>query len=84
MLENKVFGMISLGCDKNRVDAERLLAIVRDRGFAVTDDISEANILIVNTCAFLDSARREAISSCAFLILIFPPGAAMIRCNHLF
>ena len=63
MLENKVFGMISLGCDKNRVDAERLLAIVRGRGFAVTDDISEANILIVNTCAFLDSARREAIET---------------------
>ena len=35
MLENKIFGMISLGCDKNRVDAERLLAIVRGRGFAV-------------------------------------------------
>lgn len=63
MLENKVFGMISLGCDKNRVDAERLLSIVRGRGFAVTDDISEANILIVNTCAFLDSARREAIET---------------------
>lgn len=63
MLENKVFGMISLGCDKNRVDAERLLAIVRGRGFAVTDDISEANVLIVNTCAFLDSARREAIET---------------------
>ncbi len=63
MPENKIFGMISLGCDKNRVDAERLLAIVRERGYAVTDDISEANILIVNTCAFLDSARREAIET---------------------
>ncbi len=63
MLENKVFGMISLGCDKNRVDAERLLGILRARGFAVTDDISEANILIVNTCAFLNSARQEAIDA---------------------
>ncbi len=63
MLENKIFGMISLGCDKNRVDAERLLAIVRERGCTVTDDISKANILIVNTCAFLDSARREAIET---------------------
>ncbi len=63
MLENKIFGMISLGCDKNRVDAERLLAIVRGRGFAVTDDIAEANIVIVNTCAFLNEARKEAIDT---------------------
>ena len=63
MLENKKFGMISLGCDKNRVDAERLLDIVRSRGYAITDDIAEANILIVNTCAFLESARQDAIET---------------------
>lgn len=63
MLENKIFGMISLGCDKNRVDAERLLGIVRDKGYAVTDDVSEANILIVNTCAFLNASRKEAIET---------------------
>ena len=63
MLENKIFGMISLGCDKNRVDAERLLGILRARGLAVTDDIFEANILIVNTCAFLSCARQEAIDA---------------------
>ena len=53
MLENKKFGMISLGCDKNRVDAERLLDIVRSRGYAITDDIAEANILIVNTLSLI-------------------------------
>ena len=63
MLENKIFGMISLGCDKNRVDAERLLGIIRGKGYTVTDDIAEANILIVNTCAFLESARKEAIET---------------------
>lgn len=63
MLENKIFGMISLGCDKNRVDAERLLGIIRAKGYPITDDIAEANILIVNTCAFLESARREAIDT---------------------
>ena len=63
MLENKIFGMISLGCDKNRVDAERLLGIIRAKGYPITDDITEANILIVNTCAFLESARREAIDT---------------------
>lgn len=63
MLENKVFGLISLGCDKNRVDAERLLGEVKKRGYAVTDDVKEANILIVNTCAFLQSARQEALDT---------------------
>ena len=63
MLENKIFGMISLGCDKNRVDAERLLGIIRAKGYPITDDIAEANILIVNTCAFLESARKEAIDT---------------------
>lgn len=63
MLENKKFGMISLGCDKNRVDAERLLGILREKGYAITDDIAEANVLIVNTCAFLQSARKEAIDT---------------------
>ena len=63
MLENKKFGMISLGCDKNRVDAERLLGILREKGYAITDDIAEVNVLIVNTCAFLQSARKEAIDT---------------------
>lgn len=63
MLKNKKFGMISLGCDKNRVDAERLLGILREKGYAITDDIAEANVLIVNTCAFLQSARKEAIDT---------------------
>ena len=63
MLENKKFGMISLGCDKNRVDAERLLDVIRSHGYTITDDISEANILIVNTCAFLNESRKEAIDT---------------------
>lgn len=63
MLENKTFGMISLGCDKNRVDGERLLGGIREKGYPITSEIAQANILIVNTCAFLESARREAINT---------------------
>ena len=63
MLEQKVFGMISLGCDKNRVDGERLLGRIREKGYPITNDPSEAQILIVNTCAFLESARKEAIDT---------------------
>lgn len=60
---HKKFGVISLGCDKNRVDTEKLLAVIRSAGCTVTDDIGEAQILIVNTCAFLNESRKEAIET---------------------
>ena len=62
-LTDKVFGLISLGCDKNRVDAEKLLALIASRGMKITEDISKAQVLIVNTCAFLNEARKEAIET---------------------
>ncbi len=61
MLKKK-FGMISLGCDKNRVDGERLLGEIERHGCAIVSDIAEAEILIVNTCAFLNAAREEGIN----------------------
>ncbi len=60
---SKKFGLISLGCDKNRVDSEKLLAIILSRGCKLTDDINEAEIIIVNTCAFLNASRKEAIET---------------------
>ncbi len=63
MLSKKLFGVISLGCDKNRVDSEKLLGLIKDRGYRLTDDLSKAQIVIVNTCAFLQSAREEAIET---------------------
>ena len=62
-MQKKIFGMISLGCDKNRVDGERLLGEVKRHGCEITDDISRAQVLIVNTCAFLNAAREESISA---------------------
>ncbi len=59
----KNFGLISLGCDKNRVDSEKLLSIIKNKGCRITDEISEAQILIVNTCAFLNASRKEAIET---------------------
>ena len=61
--KNKKFGLISLGCDKNRVDAEKLLSIIKSAGCTITDNPAEAEILIVNTCAFLNEARKEAIET---------------------
>ncbi len=63
MLENKIFGVISLGCDKNRVDTEKLLGLLKERNCELTNDLSKAQIVIVNTCAFLQSAREEAIQT---------------------
>ena len=63
MLSNKKFGVISLGCDKNRIDTEKLLGFIKAKGGTLTDDISVAEVLIVNTCAFLESARQEAIET---------------------
>lgn len=63
MLTEKLFGVISLGCDKNRVDSEKLIGLIKDKGCRLTDDLSEAQIVVVNTCAFLESARAEAIET---------------------
>ena len=63
MLTEKLFGVISLGCDKNRVDTEKLIGLIKDKGCRLTDDLSQAQIVVINTCAFLESARTEAIET---------------------
>ncbi len=56
-------GAVSLGCNKNRVDTETALGLLRDHGFTMTDDPSQADILLVNTCGFIDSAKEESINT---------------------
>src|SRR6187549_2479183 len=56
-------GMISLGCAKNLVDAEIMLGGVLANGMEVTNDADEADVLIVNTCAFIDSAKEESVEA---------------------
>lgn len=56
-------GFISLGCAKNLVDTEMMLGILQDHGIELTPDPSEADILIVNTCAFIQSAKEESITT---------------------
>ena len=62
-LMTKKVSAISLGCDKNRVDLEHMLGALSDFGFEIISDINEAEILIVNTCAFISSAVEEAIQN---------------------
>lgn len=56
-------GVISLGCDKNRVDTEKMLYRVRMYGHNIVNDVKEADAVIVNTCAFLQSSRQEAVEA---------------------
>ncbi|HEY2123998.1 MAG TPA: 30S ribosomal protein S12 methylthiotransferase RimO [Chthoniobacterales bacterium] len=56
-------GMISLGCAKNLVDAEIMLGSVLERGMEITSDAGEADVLVINTCAFIDSAKEESIEA---------------------
>jgi ribosomal protein S12 methylthiotransferase len=56
-------GLISLGCAKNRVDSEILLGELRRRGYAIAPDVESADTVIVNTCAFVDEAKRESIDA---------------------
>lgn len=56
-------GFISLGCAKNRVDTEVMLGILRDNDIELVQQPSEADILIVNTCAFIESAKEESITT---------------------
>jgi len=60
---NKRVGFISLGCAKNLTDTETMLGILDRDGFTLTADASEAEIIVVNTCAFIDSAKEESINA---------------------
>jgi len=56
-------GFISLGCSKNLVDTEVMLRTLHDSGFEITPDESEAEIIVVNTCGFIESAKSESIDT---------------------
>jgi ribosomal protein S12 methylthiotransferase len=56
-------GLVSLGCPKNLVDSEVMLGLAQDAGHELTQDPSAADVLVVNTCAFIDSAKKESIDT---------------------
>ena len=56
-------GLISLGCDKNTVDSERMLSVLAEQGAVHTRDLSQAEIILVNTCGFIDAAKEESIET---------------------
>ena len=58
-----VIGVVSLGCPKNLVDSETMLGLIHEDNFEITNDPSEAEIIIVNTCGFIESAKEESINT---------------------
>ena len=54
---------ISLGCDKNLVDSEVMLALLNEKGYVMTDNETEADIIIINTCCFINDAKEESIQT---------------------
>ena len=71
-------GIISLGCDKNRVDSENVIYTLTEAGYEWTQEASEADVLIVNTCAFIDSAKKESIDTILELATQKKEGAKLL------
>ncbi len=54
---------ISLGCDKNLVDSEKMIALLRDKGYEFTDDENDADVVVINSCCFVNDAKQESIDT---------------------
>jgi len=62
-MKNKNIGILSLGCPRNLVDSEVMLGILESAGYTVVTNPAEAEVLIVNTCGFIEDAKKESIDS---------------------
>ena len=73
--DQKRVGMVSLGCPKALVDSERILTRLRADGYAMSPDYEGADVVLVNTCGFLDSAKEESLQAIgeaiATMVLVF-------------
>ena len=63
LLEVNKVGLISLGCDKNRVDSELILGLLSTNGYQIVSKIDQADIIVVNTCGFIEKSKRESINT---------------------
>ena len=56
-------GLVSLGCPKNLVDSETMLGLIHEQQITITNDPAEADLIIINTCGFIESAKEESINT---------------------
>lgn len=63
MLNISKIAIITLGCSKNEIDSELMMSILKDNNYIITNNLDEANVIIVNTCGFIDKAKEESIEA---------------------
>lgn len=63
MMKKMKISFISLGCDKNLVDSEKMLAMMNDSGYEITDNAADADAVVINTCCFIHDAKQESIDT---------------------
>ena len=59
----KKIGLISLGCAKNLVDSENILGLLENDGYTIVNNVPDADIVVVNTCGFIDPSKKESIET---------------------
>src|SRR3989339_1158425 len=62
-MKSMKIGLINLGCPKNQVDSEIMLGLLKEAGFELTSNEAEAEIVVVNTCGFIDAAKEESVNT---------------------
>lgn len=62
-MEEKKISFVSLGCDKNSIDSEIMLTLLKKHGYVITKDDAEADAIVINTCAFINDAKEESINT---------------------
>ena len=74
---------VSLGCDKNLVDSEMMLGMLRQKGYSFTDDENDADIVVVNTCCFIGDAKEESINTLLEMAELKKSGDKSADCSRL-
>ncbi len=72
--KGQTVGLVSLGCSKNQVDAEKMLATLTEAGYTITGNQWDADAVIINTCGFIEDAKREAIENILEVAALKPDG----------
>ena len=73
-------GLVSLGCVKNQVDAEQMLSLLLGEGYEFTSDAAEAEVILVNTCGFIQSAKEESIEAILDMARMKTEGKCRVLC----
>jgi len=71
-------GLLSLGCPKNLVDGEVMLGLAREAGHEITPDAAAADVIVVNTCAFIDNAKQESVNAILEMGALKTPGTRLV------